>query len=417
MNILYVTDDAASAADADDSAEALAGLVTLRRAQIAAHTDAPHAAAQISAYAVQPADQVLLAGLFAETVTLRYRPWTVQGRGVVVRASYAALLRQRDADDQTAANRIAGLARRWNIDVIHSLTPTVRVGAWAARHARLPHLWQVNTWMGEIGRARFGMKDDMLATWLADQGAIVADSAFCAGLLTTYGIPGVIVLPPAVDPAVFDRPSRDLRTQIVAQAAPQASAGGANTRPIIGMMTGRGAGWRRPGAFVHMAGLLHRLHPDAICVLFGAVDQRVRRAAQAAGVIVIDDGAVNEGLLPDAEAALRLGSLDVLVHPGGQDATARDAVQAMAARVPVIAARSGAVAEWVQDGVTGVVVHPGPDDAPLGGRLAEAVARLLADDGLRRQMGEAGRARVLERHHAAQYAAAMQRVYAALRRG
>jgi phosphatidylinositol alpha-1,6-mannosyltransferase len=64
-------------------------------------------------------------------------------------------------------------------------------------------------------------------------------------------------------------------------------------------------------------------------------------------------------------------------------------LEAAAAGVPQVAGDSGGAAEAVDDGVTGVVVGE-PEDA---GRVAEAVRRLLADEGLRRRMGAAARAR------------------------
>jgi len=58
---------------------------------------------------------------------------------------------------------------------------------------------------------------------------------------------------------------------------------------------------------------------------------------------------------------------------------------------PVVAGRSGGVSDAVLDGQTGLMVDP---DNPLD--VANAVTRLLLDPALARQLGEAGRARVLE---------------------
>lgn len=55
---------------------------------------------------------------------------------------------------------------------------------------------------------------------------------------------------------------------------------------------------------------------------------------------------------------------------------------------PVVATAVGGLPELVEDGVTGLVVPPGDADA-----LAEAVNRLLADDGLRHRLGANGRQR------------------------
>ena len=67
-------------------------------------------------------------------------------------------------------------------------------------------------------------------------------------------------------------------------------------------------------------------------------------------------------------------------------------IEAMAAGLPVVSTRVGAIPEIVIDGVTGLLVEPGDSVA-----LAAAVARLLDDEPLRAAMGAAGRARAEER--------------------
>jgi glycosyltransferase involved in cell wall biosynthesis len=65
--------------------------------------------------------------------------------------------------------------------------------------------------------------------------------------------------------------------------------------------------------------------------------------------------------------------------------------EAMAAGLPVVACRAAAVPEVVSDRVTGLLVNP-----RRPAELAEAVETLLAHEGLRKDMGEAGRRRVEE---------------------
>jgi glycosyltransferase involved in cell wall biosynthesis len=63
--------------------------------------------------------------------------------------------------------------------------------------------------------------------------------------------------------------------------------------------------------------------------------------------------------------------------------------EAMAAGLPVVACRAAAVPEVVRDGETGLLVPPRTPAA-----LAAALERMLGDDGLRKEMGMAGRTRV-----------------------
>lgn len=66
-------------------------------------------------------------------------------------------------------------------------------------------------------------------------------------------------------------------------------------------------------------------------------------------------------------------------------------VEAMYARLPVVAVKSGGPLESISEGETGFLRPPEP------AAWAQAVARLLEDGDLRLKMGEAGRARVTER--------------------
>jgi glycosyltransferase involved in cell wall biosynthesis len=68
------------------------------------------------------------------------------------------------------------------------------------------------------------------------------------------------------------------------------------------------------------------------------------------------------------------------------------ALEALLARSAVVASDVGSVAEAVRDGETGLLVPP-EDPAALAG----AIRSLLADEQLRRRLGEEGRRLVLDR--------------------
>ena len=50
---------------------------------------------------------------------------------------------------------------------------------------------------------------------------------------------------------------------------------------------------------------------------------------------------------------------------------------------PVVATRVGCLPEYIQDGVTGIIIDPGDEN-----QLAEAMIRLLSNNDLRHQMGK-----------------------------
>lgn len=103
--------------------------------------------------------------------------------------------------------------------------------------------------------------------------------------------------------------------------------------------------------------------------------------------------AANVTMLPfqrdSIELAQWLASADALVHAGTKETFGLVALEAMACGRPVVAARAGAIPEFVDDRV-GVLAEPGSDS-----RMAEAIAALYERD-----IGELGanaRSRVLRR--------------------
>lgn len=93
---------------------------------------------------------------------------------------------------------------------------------------------------------------------------------------------------------------------------------------------------------------------------------------------------------PEAKACL-LRTTDIFVFPPiGPEGLGLVILEAMAAGLPVVATRRGAIAEVVEDGVTGFLADPGDTHA-----IAQSIVRLIEDETLRRTMGEAGRIRYL----------------------
>jgi glycosyltransferase involved in cell wall biosynthesis len=96
------------------------------------------------------------------------------------------------------------------------------------------------------------------------------------------------------------------------------------------------------------------------------------------------------GRLEAPDVARFLAMIDVLAAPSHDEGLPRAVLEAMAMRVPVVASRVGGTPEAVEDGVSGLLVPPGD---PFG--LAEGINRVLDDDILAAQLGEAARQRVV----------------------
>ncbi|HEX2677270.1 MAG TPA: glycosyltransferase family 4 protein [Polyangiales bacterium] len=107
---------------------------------------------------------------------------------------------------------------------------------------------------------------------------------------------------------------------------------------------------------------------------------------------------------PELAALVRGASLAAL--PSLEESFGNSMAEAMALAVPVLSTTAGSIPELIAHGKNGWLVPPGDADA-----LAEAIRRLAGDPELRRALGEAGRAHVIEHLTWDASAAAFERVY------
>ena len=157
----------------------------------------------------------------------------------------------------------------------------------------------------------------------------------------------------------------------------------------------------RPGPLI---GAIGRLEPQkgydiliralaeidaATLVLVGEGSERAALEKLARGVGV-EDRIVWIGWSDNARGYL--SAFDVFAFPSRFEGFPLAVLEALLAGNAVVASDVGSTAEAVRNGETGLLVPPG-DPATLAG----AIRRLLADDGLRRRLGEQGRRLVLER--------------------
>ena len=121
-------------------------------------------------------------------------------------------------------------------------------------------------------------------------------------------------------------------------------------------------------------------------------------AANGIPLVVAGDGPLRDrvhgarGFVPHEELLRLYERAAVVAVPSYREGFGVVCAEAMAHARPVVASSVGGLLDLVVDGETGIHVPPGDV-----GALRAALERLLADRDLRRRMGEAGRARVLER--------------------
>jgi glycosyltransferase involved in cell wall biosynthesis len=150
---------------------------------------------------------------------------------------------------------------------------------------------------------------------------------------------------------------------------------------------------RDKGFETAIAALARLRNPEARLILVGSGPHRalLEQATRRAGVA----GQVHfTGPKPRDEVMDYLAAADVFLFPTERDEAAGIvALEAMAAELPLLTTTVGGGVELVEDGITGLLLPPAAPE-----RWADAIRFVLADDALRRRMGEAARERILQRY-------------------
>ncbi|MFH1070223.1 MAG: glycosyltransferase [Candidatus Glassbacteria bacterium] len=232
--------------------------------------------------------------------------------------------------------------------------------------------------------ASAGNKRDPLHRWLFGRTeAVVAVSGFVrTSLLNScpVGSEKVRVIFNGVDPVRFtadvDSQARTRLRREIGAESPEAVVAG-----VVGRVELRkGQEW-----FVEAAGLLAGSHPDLRFAIAGApegdYEQVLCKRIEALGL----SGRVTLlGHRPDPRTLY--GSLDILVVPSWEEAFGLVAAEGMLCSLPVVASDSGALPEFIQEGVNGFLV-PLKDARSLAG----VIGRLADDPELRRNTGDRAR--------------------------
>ncbi len=165
----------------------------------------------------------------------------------------------------------------------------------------------------------------------------------------------------------------------------------------------RDLAWRRSlGIADHevAVGFLGRLVLEKGLDVFAEVVGELKRRGVRHCVLVIGDGPARDWFadqVPEAAFAgfqtgddlgRAVASMDMFFNPSVTETFGNVTLEAMAAGVPVIAARASGAVGLVDDGVTGALVEP----RDISG-YADAIALLVEDDKARRAAGAAGHAK------------------------
>jgi glycosyltransferase involved in cell wall biosynthesis len=281
-------------------------------------------------------------------------------------------------------------------DLIHSNSLWVHMdAALAGRMARRPVVIELHDLvLPGLGRKLLGVSERLAA-------ATIAISRAVADVIGTGEARGVRIVPQAVDLQRW-------------------SPGPADPAVRRSLTDDAGA---------LLVGIVGRIDPmKGIDVLVRAMAHLTGPSGRARLVVVgspgLDDGGYERTVKADADRLLGdrvrfvgpradvpdvLRSLDVLVNASSAEPFGLTVLEAQASGVPVVAASSGGIVDFVRDGDNGLLVPPGDAAA-----LARALERLCEDPELRIRLGRRGRETAEATHSLDHRADSLAEIYRAV---
>lgn len=177
---------------------------------------------------------------------------------------------------------------------------------------------------------------------------------------------------------------------------------------LVGMV-GNIKGWKGQEVVIRAMGQLRDEIPELVCLLIGDTSPDDAAYGQRMNQLIAESGLSGRVLITGyrKDIANYSNALEIQIHASIlPEPFGRVLLEAMALEKPLVASGGGAVPEIVAEGKTGLLFKPGDAD-DLAGRLRE----LLRDPERARQMGRAGRERLVEQFSIAHNVAETQKLY------
>lgn len=284
-------------------------------------------------------------------------------------------------DDETAIRELAAYLRRNEIDLLHAhMYRAEVVGTRAALAAHTP----VIVATVHSSRVRSAADVATLATLTSRIDRLIVPSASIAAKVHREGrgVAPFTVVPNGVDLSRFSLPLPASRLRADCDIPADA----------------------------FLLGTVARLEPEKGHRYLVAAMPAIVAACPDAHLVIVGEGSLGEELRAQArqlpapardrviftgrreDISALTAELAVAVAPSLREAQGISLLEAMARGKPVVASAVGGIPEVVTDGRDGLLVRPADPAA-----LASAITQLARDPGLRRRMGERGRAAVAER--------------------
>lgn len=281
-------------------------------------------------------------------------------------------------------NKITKIARKNNINIIHTNTAATLEGGFVSKKLHIPHLWSIHEIIVKphlmyIVTSRLISKYSSIT--ITDSNA-VKEHLDASGYFKERAVK---VIYNGVDSDYFN-PENDGDYLYDEWNIPK-------TARVIGMI-GRVNSWKGQSDFLKAANIIMEKYSDVYTVFVGAAyegeEWREKVLADAIEQSLYKNRIINCGYRTDSKGIYSL--FDIFVLPStNPDPLPTVVLEAMATGKPIVGYKHGGVCEMVKDGQNGLLAEVNnPED------LAIKIDMLLSDKELLSQMGKNSRQRLLK---------------------
>lgn len=280
------------------------------------------------------------------------------------------------------SRRLAEIAKRENIHMIHTNTSAVLEGIYISRKLKIPQLWCIHEIIVNP-KIMFRATSKLIAKYSK---LVITVSAAAKKHLESSGYfnGNIKVIYNGVDSERFN-PDNDCGYLYDEWNIPREAR-------VIGMM-GRVNSWKGQSDFLKAANLVMAKHPDVYTAFVGSAfegeEWREKELQDTVAQSPYANRIVLTGYRTDSEKIFNL--FDVFVLPStNPDPLPTVVLEAMSSRKPIVGYRHGGICEMVEEGYNGLLAEVrNPED------LADKIEKLLTDNDLRMKMGKNSRERLL----------------------
>jgi glycosyltransferase involved in cell wall biosynthesis len=294
---------------------------------------------------------------------------------------------------------LAGLIRRYRIQLVHTNSLVVIDGALAARLAGIPHVWHAREIIAPGPPYQFILGHAATLSLINDLSDRVITISYAVRRCLDQEDDNsrFLLVYNAINLQDFEATgSRDAVRRML-----RMQNGAFLVGTVAGLIPAKGY-----EDFIPAAAQVRKAMPNT---RFVAVGDASRESYRRKVVELINQHGLEGSFLLlgfRRDVADIISALDLLVLPSRYEPFGRVLVEGMAAGKPVIGTNVGGIPEIIEDGVNGLLVAPGSPD-----ELAQAIKKILQNPELARRIAAAGRESARARFNPQRYVNQIQQVY------